>query len=47
MLTDIWAHRFADDPKLLNEIEDEDFDPDDVADLSDDEPPPDDWEELK
>lgn len=31
MLTDNWAHRFKDDPKLLGEVEDEDFDPDDVA----------------
>lgn len=31
MLTDIWASKFADDPKLLEEVEDEDFDPDDVA----------------
>lgn len=31
MLVDIWAHKFADDPKLLDEIEDDDFDPDSVA----------------
>lgn len=45
MLTDIWAHRFSDDPKLLDEIEDEDFDPNEVADIigaNDHE----DWEEL-
>lgn len=50
MLTDIWAHRFKEDPKLLNEFEDEDFNPDDVAaeigrpqaDLE----PPSDWETL-
>ena len=30
MLADWWAHQFADDPKLLDEIVDEDFDPDDV-----------------
>lgn len=51
MMTDIWAHRFADDPKSLEEVEDEDFDMDDVAaqigygaqveDL------PDDFEDLK
>jgi hypothetical protein len=45
MLADIWAHRYADDPKLLDEIEDDDFNPDDVAarigaDL------PDDFEDL-
>lgn len=31
MLTDIWAHKFIDDPKALEEVVDEDFDPDDVA----------------
>lgn len=31
MLTDLWAHKFADDPKALEEAEDPDFDPDDVA----------------
>jgi hypothetical protein len=31
MLTDLWAHRYADDPKALEEAEDPDFDPDDVA----------------
>lgn len=31
MLTDIWAHRFNDDPKTLEEVEDTDFDADDVA----------------
>lgn len=31
MLTDIWAHKFHEDPKALEEVEDEDFDPDEVA----------------
>lgn len=48
MLTDIWAHRFKDDPKLLNEISDDDFDVDDVArQLGLEEPEEqDDWEDL-
>lgn len=33
MLTDIFAHRFANDPKSLQEDEDEDFDPSEVANL--------------
>lgn len=33
MLADIWAHKFHEDPKLLDEVEDEDFDPDEVATL--------------
>lgn len=45
MLTDIWAHRFKEDPKLLEEIEDDDFNPDDVAALIGAKDP-DDWEEL-
>ncbi|BCP56318.1 hypothetical protein K32_49350 [Kaistia sp. 32K] len=28
MITDYWAHTFLDDPKALEEIEDEDFDMD-------------------
>lgn len=45
MLTDIWAHRYSEDPKLLDEIEDDDFDVDAVADQigANDQ---DDWEEL-
>lgn len=30
MLTDYWAHRFVDEPKLLEEVEDEDFNLDEV-----------------
>ncbi len=48
MLTDVWAHRFRDDPKLLEEIEDDDFNPDEVADLigHGGDAIPDDWEPL-
>jgi len=46
MLTDIWAHRFKEDPKLLTDlVEDDDFDAMSVAQeigL----PPDDDFEEL-
>lgn len=46
MLTDIWAHRYSEDPKLMDEVEDDDFDPDEVASIigADD---PGDWEDLK
>lgn len=48
MLTDYWAHRFADDPKELDEFEDYDFDEESVAEQIGYKPPPvDDWEELK
>lgn len=48
-MTDVWAHRFRNNPKLLEEIEDDDFDPDDIPDLV---PVPDadavnDFEEVK
>lgn len=47
MLTDVWAYRFKADPKLLEEVEDEDFDPDSVAQeigyRGDD---PGDWEDV-
>ncbi len=47
MLIDNLAHRYREDPKLMDEIEDEDFDADDVAAaIGRQEPPPDDWEEL-
>jgi hypothetical protein len=29
-MTDYWAHRYVEDPKLMNEVEDEDFDEDDI-----------------
>lgn len=55
MLTDIWAHRFKEDPKLLNDlVEDDDFDaasvaaeigvPDGAQEM--DLPPDDDFEDL-
>lgn len=51
MLTDLLAHRYTEDPKLLEEVEDEDFDPDDVerqlAQAQGGDPPVDDWEEVK
>lgn len=46
MLADYYAHTFFDDPKAAEVIEDDDFDPDKVADLigaSD----PGDWVDLK
>lgn len=50
MLTDIWAFKFKADPKLLSEVEDEDFDIDNVAAEIGYMPPvaktPDDWEDL-
>lgn len=48
MMTDIWAHRFKNDPKLLDEIEDEDFDLDSVAAEIGfmPEQDPGDWEEM-
>lgn len=33
MLTDYWAHTYFDDPKALEEVEDDDFDIESVADL--------------
>lgn len=48
MLTDIWAHRFKADPKLMDEVEDEDFDPDSVAqEIGFNRGDPDDWEDVK
>lgn len=51
MLTDIYAHKFANDPKLLEEVEDADFDPEDVAAAIGYRPPeqemPDDFEDVK
>lgn len=56
MATDLWMHRFAEDPKAVeNTIEDEDFDPDNVAaEIGYREPAgapdaelPDDFEDLK
>lgn len=47
MLTDVLAHQYHEDPKLLDEIEDEDFNPDDVARQMGRADDPNDWEELK
>ena len=45
MLTDIFAHQFKNDPKSMDEVEDDDFDPDNVAaELNANNP--DDWEEV-
>lgn len=47
MLTDYWAHTFFDDPKSLEDIEDDDFDIDSVADIIGHKAPAaDDWEDL-
>jgi hypothetical protein len=48
MLTDLWAHKYADDPKALEEVVDDDFDIDAVAaELGYPETLPDDFEDLK
>jgi hypothetical protein len=48
MLADYWAHTFVDDPKAADEIEDDDFNPDDVANLiGAPSVAPDDWEEVR
>lgn len=47
MLVDLLAHDYVDDPKRLDEIVDDDFDPDAVEDLlKEGGPAADDWEEL-
>lgn len=48
MLTDLWAHKFADDPKAADQIEAEnpDFDADFNAMLEGDEPNPNDFEDI-
>jgi hypothetical protein len=40
------AHNFVDDPKAAEEVEDEDFDPDDVARQIGAAAPAGDWEDL-
>lgn len=50
MLADYYAHLFHDNPKELETVEDDDFDPDKVAEeigFGSGESDPDDWEELK
>lgn len=46
MLTDYWAHTYFDDPKAIEEVEDDDFDIDSVADEIGYKSAPDDWEDL-
>lgn len=49
MLADYYAHLFHDNPKELEAVEDDDFDPDRVAEelgYGADEPDPGDWEPL-
>lgn len=43
MLADYYAHLYTDDPKAADEIEDEDFDPESVAQMIGHE---DDWEDV-
>ena len=51
MLADYYAHLFHDDPKELEAVEDDDFDPDSVAEQigmgGSSLPLPDDWEDMK
>lgn len=47
MLADYYAHHYFDDPKAADEIEDDDFNPDDVARLTSRKPPADDFENLE
>ena len=46
MLEDYWMHTFYDDPKAANEVEDEDFDPNTVAEQIGAVPLPNDFEPL-
>jgi hypothetical protein len=47
MLTDLMAHDYVDDPKRMDEVVDDDFDPDAVEDmLNGNGPGADDWEDL-
>jgi len=50
VLVDYWAHRFCDDPKLRDEVVNEDFD-DDLAEMeraamAAERLPPEDWEQV-
>ena len=48
MLADYYAHLYHDDPKAADEVEDDEFDPDAVADLIGvGNKCMDDWEELE
>jgi hypothetical protein len=44
MLTDYWAHKFLVDPKAAEEVEDDDFDLDEVVKQM--EQNPDEWQSL-
>lgn len=48
MLADFYAHLYHDNPKELEAMEDDDFDPDRIAEELGygKSPPPDDWENL-
>lgn len=49
MMADYYAHLYKDDPKAMDEVEDDDFNPDDVAAIIGAPPMPgaDDWEDVK
>lgn len=44
-MADYYAHLYWDDPKAADEVEDDDFNPDEVAELIG-QNNPDDWEDL-
>lgn len=46
MLADYWAHTYFEDPKAAEAVEDDDFDPDEVAELIGYREP-NDWEDLQ
>lgn len=46
MLADYYAHTYYDDPKAVEEVEDEDFNVDEVADIIGADAP-NDWEDLE
>lgn len=48
MLTDLLAHNYVDNPKAMETIVDENFDPDEVENILKENPgpAPDDWETL-
>jgi hypothetical protein len=43
-MTDYWAFQYFSNPKLADEVEDEDFDQDDILQLM--EAHPDDWQDM-
>lgn len=44
IMTDYWAFQYFSNPKLADEVEDEDFDQDDILQLM--EAHPDDWQDM-